>query len=206
MPLATHNCNGKIWVFTNQGFDLTVMSNTNQQITFMLHDQTKDSNFYVTIVYAKCDVTQRLELWDEIYSMANGMNFPWIIGGDFNVVLGGEEKIEGLHVVDEDSEDFRTCIESCGLTQVQFKGSPFTWWNGRTGRDCIFERLDRVLVNSVMFNMGTHSEVEHLPRTGSDHAPLLLICEDRTQRQRKPFRFLNFWTEHDSFKEVVRHN
>lgn len=80
--MDTHNCNGKIWVFTNQGFDLTMMSNTDQQITFMLHDQAKDSNFYVTIVYAKCDVTQRLELWDEIYSMANGMNFPWIIGGD----------------------------------------------------------------------------------------------------------------------------
>lgn len=44
----------------------------------------------------------------------------------FNVVLGGEEKIEGLPVVDEDSEDFRTCIESCDLNQVQFKGSLFT--------------------------------------------------------------------------------
>lgn len=155
-------------------------------------------------MYAKCDASRRMELWDDIYSLANGMSSPWLIGGDFNVVLSGEEKIGGLPVVDSDHEDFRTCIESCELAQVHFKGSPFTWWNGRSGSDCIFERLDRILLNFEMQNIFPHFEVDHLPRTGSDHAPLVLSCEDRRIRFRKPFRFLKFWTEHASFKDVIR--
>ncbi|KAH0661241.1 hypothetical protein KY284_026172 [Solanum tuberosum] len=51
-----------------------------------------------------------------------------------------------------------------------------------------------------------HTEVEHLPRTGSDHAPMLLQCEVTEDIHRKPFRFLKFWTENDSFKEIVRQN
>ncbi|XP_049406079.1 uncharacterized protein LOC125869665 [Solanum stenotomum] len=49
-------------------------------------------------------------------------------------------------------------------------------------------------------------EVEHLSRTGSDHAPMFLTCGDRLSRHKKPFRFLKFWTENPSFIEVVRQN
>ncbi|KAH0708725.1 hypothetical protein KY284_010152 [Solanum tuberosum] len=69
-------------------------------------------------------------------------------GGDFNVKLNSEEKKGELLVVDADYEDFKNCIEFCDLVQVQFKGSPFTWWNGKVGKYCIFERLDRILINS----------------------------------------------------------
>lgn len=89
---------------------------------------------------------------------------------------------------------------------MQLRGSPFTWWNGRTGNDCIFERLDRMLINIEWQNLFSYSEVDHLPRTGSDHAPMLLNCENRISSQQKPFRFLKFWTEHETFKDVVRLN
>lgn len=82
------------------------------------------------------------------------MSNPWFIGGDFNDVLNGEEKIGGLLV---DYDDFRTCIESCDLSQIHFKGSPFTWWNGRAGYDCIFERLDRILSNSEFLDLFSHT-------------------------------------------------
>ncbi|XP_075111413.1 uncharacterized protein LOC142181784 [Nicotiana tabacum] len=29
-----------------------------------------------------------------------------------------------------------------------YKGSPFTWWNGRPNAACVFKRLDRILVNT----------------------------------------------------------
>uniref|UniRef100_M1DHQ7 AP endonuclease/reverse transcriptase n=1 Tax=Solanum tuberosum TaxID=4113 RepID=M1DHQ7_SOLTU len=206
MSEGAHNSNGKIWIFSNQGYEVTVESSSEQQLTVLLQNQPLSLSFYVTIVYAKCDSIQRLELWDELFSIANRMDKPWIIGGDFNVVLNSEEKIGGLPVRDADCEDFKTCIESCDLAQVKFKGSPFTWWNGRDGNDCIFERLDRILTNLKFQNSFSHSEVDHLPRTGSDHAPMLLTCDDRCIIHRKPFKFLNFWTEHESFKEVIRLN
>ncbi|WMV32127.1 hypothetical protein MTR67_025512 [Solanum verrucosum] len=138
--------------------------------------------------------------------MAAGMDNPWLIGGDFNVVLNSEEKIGGLPVNDVDCEDLGNCISSSDLTEVQFKGSPFTWWNGRVGNDCIFEKLDRVLINQQMQDWFNHTEVEHLPRTGSDHAPMLLQYEVTEDRHRKPFRFLKFWTDNGSFKEIVKQN
>ncbi|XP_075103639.1 uncharacterized protein LOC142178213 [Nicotiana tabacum] len=56
------------------------------------------------------------------------------------------------------------------------------------------------------FNMLPTIEVEHLIRTGSDHAPLLMTCGVQTTNFVKPFRFLNFWTKHATFMDVVRQN
>ncbi|XP_075083574.1 uncharacterized protein LOC142167309 [Nicotiana tabacum] len=55
-------------------------------------------------------------------------------------------------------------------------------------------------------NMLPTIEVEHLIRTGSDHAPLLMTCGVQTTNFVKPFRFLNFWTKHATFINVVRQN
>ncbi|XP_060202636.1 uncharacterized protein LOC132631055 [Lycium barbarum] len=60
-----------------------------------------------------------------------------------------------------------------------------------------------MIANSKLQDWFAHMEVQHLSRTGSDHAPLLLTCGESSQHIRKPFRFLKFWTEHESFLEVV---
>ncbi|XP_060186842.1 uncharacterized protein LOC132616258 [Lycium barbarum] len=92
------------------------------------------------------------------------------------------------------------------LFDIGFKGSPFTWWNGISAGDCIFKRLDREVVNQQFQNLFSNIEVEHLSRTGSDHTPLLLTCGDGNVTFSKPFRFLNFWTNHESFKELILQN
>lgn len=68
-------------------------------------------------------------------------------GGDFNVVLNEEEKFGGLEFSQHEAIDFATCISSYVLIDVRFTGSKYTWWNGRINDACIFERLDRILVN-----------------------------------------------------------
>ncbi|KAG5620341.1 hypothetical protein H5410_005559, partial [Solanum commersonii] len=57
-----------------------------------------------TMIYAKCNANERLRLWDEIFSLS--YNFSWIVGGDFNVIMGVEEKIGGLPVYPQEYEDF----------------------------------------------------------------------------------------------------
>ncbi|KAK6784428.1 hypothetical protein RDI58_017883 [Solanum bulbocastanum] len=85
----------------------------------------------------------------------------------------GDKKIGCLPVLGVDGEDFQNCIELNELYQVQFKGSPFTWWNDRADSACIFERLDIILMNNVFHGQFNFTKVEHLPRTSSDHAPIL---------------------------------
>lgn len=66
--------------------------------------------------------------------------------------------------------------------------------------------MDRIVVNQEFLGDMGCVEMEHLARTGSDYAPLLLKCGECNQQIHKPFRFLKFWTDNDGFKEVVRHN
>ncbi|KAH0673928.1 hypothetical protein KY284_025015 [Solanum tuberosum] len=84
------------------------------------------------------------------------------------------------------------------------RGSPFTWWNGRADSEYIFKRLDRILINHECMGMVVHVEMEHLARTGSDHAPLLLSFGGQQPHIRKPFKILKFWVEEADFKDVVK--
>jgi len=72
-----------------------------------------------------------------------------LVGGDFNVILSDEEKIGGFLVLPQEYEDAAFCINSCELYDIRFTGSPFTWWNRRSDAECIFKRLDRVVVNQA---------------------------------------------------------
>ncbi|XP_060183152.1 uncharacterized protein LOC132613118 [Lycium barbarum] len=203
MNTTGHNCNGKIWYFVNDGVDVEILMDTEQQITIKLCLQNNGKSFINTLVYVKCDAAERLQLWDDIYNLANHNNLPWLIGGYFNVIMNEEEKIGGLPVYPAEYEDFAFCVNSCELSEVEFRGSPFTWWNGRAGHDCIFKRLDRILVNQQFQDWLGNMSMEHLSRTRSEHAPLLLSASDQSQEYHKQFRFLKFWLEHETFMQIV---
>ncbi|XP_075088118.1 uncharacterized protein LOC107829005 [Nicotiana tabacum] len=58
-----------------------------------------------------------------------------------------------------------------------------------------------------LFDLGFKGiEVQHLSKTGSDHSPMYLKCDIETPPIKKPFKFLNFWVEHVTFKDVVKEN
>lgn len=101
----------------------------------------------ITIVYERCNALERLELWENIEVMAQIQQIPLLIGGDFNVILNEKEKKGGLPFIQYEVMDFNYYINRSGLTKLKFKGDNFTWWNGRVDNECIFERLDRVLLN-----------------------------------------------------------
>lgn len=90
------------------------------------------------------------------------------------------------------------------LEDMGFKGSKYTWWNGRTDDECIFKRLDRILCNDKMGSIFPIIEVKHLVRSGSDHSPLLISMNTNDANITRSFKFLNFWLKEESFMEVVR--
>ncbi|XP_075111250.1 uncharacterized protein LOC107797084 [Nicotiana tabacum] len=118
------------------------------------------------------------KIWAFIDEVLRDMDAPWIVGGDFNVIWDEEEKF----------------------------GSIFTWWNGRAEEDCIFKRLDRCLANLQFQQTFPGIEVQHLSKTSSDHSPMYLKCDIENPPIKKPFKFLNFWVEHATFKDVVKEN
>ena len=71
-----------------------------------------------------------------------------------------------MAIQDVDHKYFENCISSCDLNKMQFKGSSFTWWNGKADSDCIFESLSRIPYNQEMQGWFNYMEVEHLDGTG----------------------------------------
>ncbi|XP_070021012.1 uncharacterized protein [Nicotiana sylvestris] len=162
---AISNVSNKIWAFIDEVFEVTVMYNMVQQLTLRLFNTESHVEFVLTLIYAKCDAFERIELWDSLYAMARDMDAPWLVGGDFNVLWDEEEKFGRLPVSLNEIDDFRHCINTCNLFDLGFKGSIFTWWNGRVEEDCIFKRLDRCLANFQFQQTFPGIEVQHLSKT-----------------------------------------
>lgn len=74
--------------------------------------------YYTSFVYAKYDNNLRYQLWDDLYTINQGVTQLWLIRGDFNVVLNAKEKIMGLPILDTDIDDFRSFIELCDLSKM----------------------------------------------------------------------------------------
>ncbi|XP_019232979.1 PREDICTED: uncharacterized protein LOC109213621 [Nicotiana attenuata] len=173
---------------TSNSVEWELVEDIEHQVTVRMFHHVLGQHMMMIFVYAKCSAMKRLELWDHLYYLASDMKLPWLVGGDFNFVLHEDEKIGGLPVHPPEYEDFAFCVNSCGLFEQVYKGSPFTWWNGRSNAACIFKRLDRIFMNLPFQNMFPTIEVEHLIRIGSDHAPLLMTCEEQTNNFVNPFR------------------
>lgn len=136
MQSAGANINGKIWYFVKNDVEVEVVDNTEQQIYLKLLTRDQNTHILATFVNARCERAERILLWDSLSQHASYMDLPWLVGGDFNVILNEEEKIGGLPVTWQECEDFAECINSNALFDVGYKGSPFIWWNGRIDAEC----------------------------------------------------------------------
>ncbi|XP_070032400.1 uncharacterized protein [Nicotiana tomentosiformis] len=144
---AYANLNGKIWAFVDEDIDVDILMDMEQQLTLKLLLRSLGKELVVTLVYVKCNAVERIELWDYMYHLASDMESPCLVGGDFNVILYEEEKYGGLPVYLSEVQDFGHCVDTCALYDRGFKGSLYTWWDGRSDDDCIFKKLDRFLTN-----------------------------------------------------------
>lgn len=198
------NNNNKIWIMWSNEYTVFIISDTEKQVTCKINHPSTDMDFHITCVYAKCRTALRKTLWEDLASFANSTTGSWSIMGDFNVIVDAEEKEGGKPYRIDKRFDFINCIEDCGVQDVGFVGNTHTWYNNRDAPDTIWKRLDRVLYNSEWFDLFNKTYVTHLARTCSDHTPLLVQfsnCEDEFSRY---FKFLNTWTDHPQFHDVVK--
>ncbi|XP_047259194.1 uncharacterized protein LOC124891516 [Capsicum annuum] len=81
-----------------------------------------------------------------------------MVGGDYNVILNAEEKLSGLDVIFDKIIDFAQCVNNCALSGLVYKDNIDTCWNGRIEEECIFKRLEIILVNSYFLQERPNSE------------------------------------------------
>lgn len=110
----------------------------------------------------------------------------WLVIGDFNAYLTAFDKSGGANLNLSSMQRFQECLLNCGLSDMGFKGPPFTW----EGRG-VKERLDRGVCNPQWLLQFPESSILHLPQLKSDGLGS------------RPFRFLASWLTHEDFHKVV---
>lgn len=59
-------------------------------------------------------------MWDSLIILSNQLHLPWLVEGDFNVILNAEEKLGGLLVYHKETTEFNECINACGLMDIGY--------------------------------------------------------------------------------------
>ncbi|KAK6137271.1 hypothetical protein DH2020_028986 [Rehmannia glutinosa] len=91
-------------------------------------------------------------------------------------------------------------VGDCGLLDAGFIKGPIHTWV----RNSLKERLDRFFINTEWGDIFRKSDVSHLARVKSDHAPLLFHGYTTLNKTPSSFRYLKMWSRHHNFLDVVK--
>ncbi|KAK4482042.1 hypothetical protein RD792_012965 [Penstemon davidsonii] len=194
---------GGIWLlWQKENIRVEVLS-VDPQVIHAIIGPNSQREWLCSGVYARPNPAVRESLWKNLEDLSTAVRLPWMLTGDFNQVISSNEKKGGCLPSLGRCLRFKEMIDNCGLIDLGFRGPKFTWWNSREGMARIRERIDRSMVNTDWQRLFPNSLVIHLPRTHSDHHPILTLC-DGTPQSGKPFRFELAWTTDPSCGEIVK--
>ncbi|GAV58234.1 Exo_endo_phos domain-containing protein [Cephalotus follicularis] len=191
--------NNHIWLLWNNDIDVNVVDHSDQYITAKITHNSK--SFFLSTVYANCDINQRKLLWHDL-SIFDPGSLPWLIGGDFNTISKPSKKCGGRPYSNKSMDHFNSFIASSGLLEVSYLGDQYTWCNNNAGPTRIWLRLDRLLTNLAGSLAFPNLKVVHRPIILSDHCPIVAINHEPTRFPRN-FKFLRQWTQDEDFSNVM---
>lgn len=125
---AFNNINNKIWLFCNDSLDCTIVDDQEQVLSCSLKGDNGVLSVF-SIVYAKTKSKLREPLWDDLRRLANSINQPWCIVGDFNCITEASEKQGGTPHKPQKAMPFINCIVDCDLIDMDYPGPIHTWCN-----------------------------------------------------------------------------
>ena len=86
--------NGRIWlIWDDNWYEVKEITSSAQILHCQVNEKSKDYQFIVSVVYGFNTVEQRKSLWQEMKTISQGVTQPWLIAGDFNVVLTTKDRL-----------------------------------------------------------------------------------------------------------------
>lgn len=158
---------------------------------------------FFSAVYACTTHILRRELWSKLTLLQQRNPGPWCFIGDFNAILGDNEKRGGNLLSRMSCEEFQAWTDSCNLTHLLTKGVEFTWINKRRVRSLIEMRLDRSICNDECLAFWNTISCYSLTRYKSDHHPLLLHLQRGAKCFPSSFKFHKIWLDHLDCSRLV---
>ncbi|XP_021290562.1 uncharacterized protein LOC110421316 [Herrania umbratica] len=196
---------GGIWVFWDpKNVEIDILAYSGQLVHMMVN--SSKAKWLLTAVYGSPVVEERKRLWLSLNMASDLHNLPWMVIGDFNQVTSPDEKIGRTGVNLAHCNLTLDCMSYCNLSELETGCPKYTWWKKRHGYDCTRVRLDQGLANEERRTIYPHAEAFVLPRTHSDHHPILVRCTDSPLllQAKKNFRFEEAWMTHPNFIDFLK--
>lgn len=196
----SHDKNCRILVFWDPGkVTVSVLHMDAQQVHCLLTPLDGKPAFLRTFIYAYNSCEKRKSLWQSLLHHHSSVTLPWLLIGDFNVVLDRSVKMHDISSPCQVTSKLCDFLSSTGLHDHKYLGQKFTWDNGHT-----FCKLDRALVNSHWDLPMPDALVTFLPTSISDHSLVLVQLFKATYKCAPAFGFNNFWAQDDGFLDLVK--
>jgi hypothetical protein len=130
---------------------------------------------------------------------------PWLCIGDFNEVLLQEEHVGVNERSNTQIQVFRETVDICGLMDLGYTSTTWTFEKKVTGRTYCRVRLDRGLATPSWAECFPPAMVNHLNVAASDHSAILLrhVPEEVTPPVQRLFRYDAMWETHQDFIPTV---
>ena len=92
-------------------------------------------------------------------------------------------------------------LDECGLMDLDFVGSKFTWFKNFSSGIFMWERLDRAVGTSDCFDKYPTTKV--MECSSSEHKPLLIYPCGVPMKFNKPWHFKQIWLEDEGCHDIV---
>jgi hypothetical protein len=175
-------------------------------------DRLKVVQWRLTGFYGEPRRERRKNSWHLMRFLRAQSASPWLCVGDFNEVMQAEEHFGVREREQWQMMAFQEMMHDCHLTDLGYRGLPYTWDNFQEGERNVKARLDRAFGDEKFLTSMGDTDVLHIPVAESDHCALLISLKDKglgpgAQRRRmKPFRYENMWKMHADYMRFINHS
>ncbi|XP_027158394.1 uncharacterized protein LOC113760014 [Coffea eugenioides] len=111
---VVYNSSSSLWLFYNDPFNLVLVGEGEQYFSFLAHHSSLPTPVTVSFAHALCTGEGRRELWSGLL-LDRPSQGPWLVGGDFNVVVEAGEKKGGRAFRLSEAIDFLEFMSSAKL-------------------------------------------------------------------------------------------
>ena len=198
---------GRLWLVWRNNVRVMPIYKTSQMITCSIFIEGRKEEFFVSFIYASNFVAERKILWEDIKYHHDSPLFQgkaWLICGDFNEVLEGED--HSMYAtspsISPGMRDFQQLIQHCELTDLSYQGPRFTWSNKRH-EGVVCKKLDRVLVSKQWLYQYDQSYSVFELGGCSDHLRCRFYIKEEEKRVKRPFKFTNTLTTYSEYQREV---
>jgi hypothetical protein len=150
---------GGLALLWGDDISVEIQNFSHRHINGKIASPNSDIHWKFTGFYGHPDAVKRHEAWDLLRKLRRFQPIPWICIGDFNEVVGMDEKMGGSVRSENQIKNFQSVLTDCELADLGYRGPKYTWSNCQEGQALIKERLDRGVANLAWCDLFPDAEV-----------------------------------------------